>query len=65
MATSCDRGSERVYTGANWSGGYALDPYNPEVRDYIRQSVERCKAMGVTLFKLDFLYAACMTSRPD
>jgi Alpha-galactosidase len=59
------RGSERVYTGANWSGGYALDPYNPEVRDYIRQSVERCKAMGVTLFKLDFLYAACMTSRPD
>ena len=56
---------ERVYTGGNWSGHYALDPYNPQVRDYIRQSVERFKAMGVTLFKLDFLYAACMTSRPD
>ena len=55
----------RVFTGANWSGGYALDPYNPEVRDYIRQSIERYKAMGVTLFKLDFLYAACMTSRPN
>ena len=59
------RGSDRVFTGANWSGGYALDPYNPEVRDYVRRSVERFKAMGVTLFKLDFLYAACMTSRPD
>lgn len=56
---------ERVYTGANWSGHYALDPYNPQVRDYVRQSVEHFKAMGVTLFKLDFLYAACMTSRPD
>ena len=56
---------EPIFTGANWSGGYALDPYNEEVRDYIRRSVEHYKAMGVTLFKLDFLYAACMTSRPD
>ena len=59
------RDGERVYCGCNWSGHYALDPYNPEVRDYVRRSVERYKAMGVTLFKLDFLYAACMTSRPD
>ena len=59
------RDGERVYTGGNWSGHYALDPYNPQVRDYIRSSVEHYKAMGVTLFKLDFLYAACMTSRPD
>lgn len=55
----------RVYCGANWSGHFALDPYHSEVRDYIRQSVERFKAMGVTLFKLDFLYAACMSARPD
>ncbi len=54
-----------VFAGSNWSGHYALDPYNPELRDYIRKSVERFKAMGVTLFKLDFLYAACMSSRPD
>ena len=54
-----------IFTGANWSGGYALDPYNEEVRAYVRQSIERYKAMGVTLFKLDFLYAACMSSRPD
>ena len=58
------REGQRVFAGANWSGHFALDPYNPEVRDYIRRSVERFKAMGVTLFKLDFLYAACMTSRP-
>lgn len=56
---------QRVFAGSNWSGHYALDPYNPELRDYIRKSVERFKAMGVTLFKLDFLYAACMSSRPD
>ena len=54
-----------VFTGANWSGGLALDPCNEEVRDYIRRSVEHFRRMGVTLFKLDFLYAACMTSRPD
>ena len=59
------REGRRVFTGANWSGAFALDPYNPEVRDYVRRSVERFKAMGVTLFKLDFLYAACMISRPD
>ncbi len=59
------RDGEPVFTGANWSGGLALDPYNERVRDYIRQSIGRFQDMGVTLFKLDFLYAACMTSRPD
>ena len=59
------RDGQPVFTGANWSGHYALDPYNEELRAYIRQSVEHYKAMGVTLFKLDFLYAACMNSRPD
>ena len=59
------KGPQRVFTGANWSGGYALDPYNEDVRDYTRQSIQRYRDMGVTLFKLDFLYAACMTSRPD
>ena len=59
------KGPDRVYTGSNWSGHYALDPYHPEVRDYIRRSIQHYKDMGVTLFKLDFLYAACMNSRPD
>ena len=48
-----------VFTGANWSGGYALDPYNEEVRDYIRQSIGHYKGMGFTLFKLDFLREVC------
>ena len=59
------RNGARVYAGSNWSGHYALDPYNPELRDYLRSSVQRYKDMGVTLFKLDFLYAACMSPRPD
>ena len=59
------KGPDRVYTGSNWSGHYALDPYHPQVRDYIRQSIQHYKDMGVTLFKLDFLYAACMNSRLD
>ncbi|MBR4701438.1 MAG: alpha-galactosidase [Oscillospiraceae bacterium] len=59
------RDGQPVFTGANWSGGLALDPYNEEVRDYVRRSIQLYKDMGVTLFKLDFLYAACMTSRPD
>ena len=59
------RDDKPVFTGANWSGGYALDPYNEEVRDYVRRCIGHYKDMGFTLFKLDFLYAACMTSRPD
>ena len=59
------KGPDRVCAGSNWSGHYALDPYHPEVRDYIRRSVQHYKDMGITLFKLDFLYAACMSPRPD
>ena len=60
-----DEAGEPVYTGGNWSGGYALDVYNDEVRSYVRRSIEHYKNMGFTLFKLDFLYAACMLPRPD
>ena len=58
-------GTERVRAGANWSGAYALDPFCPDLRAYLRRSVARYREMGVTLFKLDFLYAACITPRPD
>lgn len=54
-----------VYAGSNWSGAYALDFYNPEVREYIRTSIGKYINEGFTLFKLDFLYAACMVPRPD
>ncbi|MBR7070560.1 MAG: alpha-galactosidase [Clostridia bacterium] len=54
-----------VYCGSNWSGAYALDFYKDAVRDYIRQTIEKYKAEGFSLFKLDFLYAVCMLPRPN
>ncbi len=56
---------EPVFAGGNWSGAFALDFFHPEVRDYIRKVVEHYKAMGFTLFKLDFLYAVCMLPAKD
>ena len=55
---------EPVYTGGNWSGGYSLDFYNDEVRKYISDVIKHYKEMGFRLFKLDFLYGACMVPRP-
>lgn len=54
-----------VYGGSNWSGMYALDFYNPEVQSYVRECIFELKGLGFSLFKLDFLYAVCMTPRPD
>lgn len=54
-----------VYTGSNWSGMYALDFYNPDVRGYVKKCIEQYKNMGFKLFKLDFLYAACALPRKD
>lgn len=47
-----------VKCGSNWSGFYALDLENPEVREYIRACLRHYADMGFDLFKLDFLYAA-------
>lgn len=60
-----DEGGELVYTGANWSGMYALDFYNVEVRHYVKSCIEHYKNMGFKLFKLDFLYAVCVRPRRD
>lgn len=60
-----DGDGRTVYTGCNWSGGYALDIYHPEVREYIKAVLGHYKSMGFRLFKLDFLYAACMLPRRD
>lgn len=54
-----------VYTGCNWSGMYALDFYNSDVRVYVKNCIEHYKNMGFRLFKLDFLYAACVLPRKD
>lgn len=46
----------------NWSGVfYALDIYNEEVREYLRNVFTAMKQdWGYGFFKLDFLYAACL-----
>ena len=49
-----------VFCGANWSGHFALNTLLPAVRAYVKDCIAHYRAMGFTLFKLDFLYAACM-----
>jgi alpha-galactosidase len=60
-----DEQGKFVYGGSNWSGMYALDFYNEDVRDYIAKCISYYKEMGFTLFKLDFLYAVCMVPRKN
>ena len=61
-----DNKLEYVRGGSNWSGFYALDIYNPEVREYIRFAIETIiNEWGYKLLKLDFLYAACIMPRHD
>jgi alpha-galactosidase len=55
-----------VKGGSNWSGFYALDINNPEVREYIRFVIETIvNEWGYKLLKLDFLYTACIVPRKD
>lgn len=55
-----------VKAGSNWSGFFALDIYNEEVRDYLRGVFRTVtQDWGYQLLKLDFLYAACIVPRRD
>lgn len=57
-----DEGSP-VPTGSHWSGGYALDTRNVEVRSYVLDVLQTVtREWGFGLLKLDFLYAACKMS---
>ena len=57
-----DEGSP-VPTGSHWSGGYALDTRNVEVRSYVLDVLQTVtRNWGFGLLKLDFLYAACKMS---
>ena len=52
--------------GSNWSGSYALDIYNEEFREYLREVFRTVvEEWGFRLLKLDFLYAACILPRSD
>ena len=56
-----DAAGELVTTGSQWSGGYALDVRNFEVRTYIGKVLRTVTSdWGFKLLKLDFLYAACL-----
>jgi alpha-galactosidase len=50
-----------VSAAGNWSGAWALDTRNPEVRDHIRDFMGTVtRTWGFQLLKLDFLFAACL-----
>lgn len=56
-----DANGEPYSAGMNWSGFYALDLANDEVRDYIRTVFDTVlNEWGFDMVKLDFLYAVCM-----
>lgn len=61
-----DDNNEFVMGGSNWSGFYALDFYNQNVQDYIRNVFNVViNEWGYELVKLDFLYAVCLLPRKD
>lgn len=55
-----DADGKPVKCGSNWGGFYALDFYNPEVRDYVKDCLLYFKDLGFDYFKLDFLYAVSL-----
>lgn len=60
-----DKG-QMISGGCNWSKFYALDFYNAEVRQYIKQVFDMVlREWNFDLVKLDFLYAVCLIPRKD
>lgn len=52
---------ELVSAAANWSGAWALDTQNPEVREHVRSFMGTVtREWGYQLLKLDFLFGACL-----
>lgn len=50
-----------VMSGSHWSGGFALDTLNPEVRSHVHEVLGMAAGTwGFRLLKLDFLYAAAL-----
>lgn len=56
-----DKNGKIKFASHNWGGFYALDIYNEEVRDYIRNVFDTVlNDWGYDMVKLDFLYACCI-----
>lgn len=61
-----DKDGNEVLAGGNWSGFYALDFYNENVREYLREVFKTVfEDWGFKMVKLDFLYAACLAVPKD
>lgn len=55
-----DQKGNPVFGGLNWGGFYALDIYNPGVRDYLKKVFYTIlNDWGFDMVKLDFLYCCC------
>lgn len=56
-----DKNGLPLAAGCNWSGSYALDIYNEDVREYLKKVFRTVlDEWGFDLVKLDFLYACCI-----
>jgi len=56
-----DKNGDPVIAGWNWNTFYALDFYNPQVRNYLKKVFDTVfHVWGYDLVKLDFLYAAAL-----
>ncbi len=53
-----------IYAGNNWSDFCPLDLSNPEVVQYIKDSLQYYVDIGFDFFKLDFLYAVNLARMP-
>ncbi len=61
-----DSGGSMIKAAGNWSGAYALDIYNEEVRAYLTDVFDTViNKWGIEFLKLDFLYGACIVPRED
>lgn len=61
-----DENGEFVYGGSNWSQFYALDIYNKEFQEYLKEVFHvLIEKWGYEMFKLDFLYSACLLPRKN
>ncbi len=60
-----DENGEYLVGSGNWGGVYLLDIEKEEVQKYLIGVFSSLKEFGYSLFKLDFLYAACLPKRKD
>lgn len=59
-----DDNGKTLFAHLGWGGSYALDIYNPEVRDYLKTVFHTIlNEWGFDMVKLDFLYTQCIKPR--